>query len=600
MAGLAGPWVRLAAWDHWSTPSSASKMSSIPTHHLNLDQEFVAACLATSTQVRNQSPISPTDTLISSTVFSFDRLSRSNYGQRMATDDVVSKVTRLSDKYPNAYSDFYGSGTPCSGPDWRVRKGPEAQCIEREARPVYRHAIGPTWLSIGKRIYHDLESIGVKWTSINPLAYADAGEAKPFCSLILSIGVKPHALLYDAAVAAAAIVKEILAEAGFPTIEVAFVESVVTRSVTAGPKLLSFDPLFDDIPDLRKPFTSALGLSIAPLKCPHFEGIAALYFGLGKDDKRTAILTCAHVARPTPVYINTGMTRRNTSRAREEFIALGNMGYNNAVKSMMATIGHLLHSIKTSNNLLGRLGEPVEGENSKVTQRRKEHVELVAKATKKIEEVNALHDEVTKRHTTPDQRVVGFVLHSEKIEVSVEPHGFTKDWALIELYDENIDWSTFKGNKVYVGGNLSIADFGSSMFPQPIDRANYRYPGMDAEIRNPQHLDVHGEKCLLVVKNGLTTGTTVGRTNGLESFTRIYGDYGINDTSVEIATHGKFSDAGDSRSIVLARDGRIVGIVTAGACLTDGTDITYLTPYWWVEQQIKAKYPGCFLYDVVP
>ncbi|KIY44819.1 hypothetical protein FISHEDRAFT_77229 [Fistulina hepatica ATCC 64428] len=536
----------------------------------------------------------------------------------MAADRVVSKATRLTDKYPNAYSDFYGSGTPCvfkSGPDWRVRKGPQAQGTVREARPVYRHAIGHTWLSIGKRIYHGLDSIGVKWTSINPFAYADAGEAKPFCSLILSIGVKPHSLLYDAAVAAATVVKDILAEAGFPAIEVAFVESVVTRSVAAGPKLLSFDPLLDDVPDLRKPFTTALGLSIAPLKYPHFEGTASLYFRLGKDDKRIAILTCAHVARPPPVYANTGMTRGTTSQAREEFVALGNTGYNNAVKAMMSTIGDLLRSIDAWNDVLDRLGEPVEGENSRVTERRKEHVELVAKATKKIEEVNAIHDEVTKHRTTPDQRVIGFVLHSEKIEVSVEPYNFTKDWALIELYDEKIDWPTFKGNKVYVGGNLSIADFGNTMFPQPVDRANYRYPRdgllqaygvvQDDEIRNPQHLDVYGEKCLLVVKNGLTTGTTVGRVNGLESFTRIYDDYGIEHTSIEIAvlpydkTRGKFSDVGDSGSIVLARDGRIVGILTGGAGPTDETDVTYLTPYWWVEQQIKTKYPGCFLYEVV-
>jgi hypothetical protein len=153
------------------------------------------------------------------------------------------------------------------------------------------------------------------------------------------------------------------------------------------------------------------------------------------------------------------------------------------------------------------------------------------------------------------------------------------------------------------------------MFPQPSNRANYQYPrdGLlqaygvvkDDEIRNPQHLDVYGEKCLLVVKNGLTTGTTVGRTNGLESFTRIYSEYDIKQTSIEIAvlpydkTHGRFSDPGDSGSIVLARDGRIVGILTGGAGPTDETDITYLTPYWWIEQQIKSKYPGCFLYDVV-
>ena len=114
--------------------------------------------------------------------------------------------------------------------------------IVREARPVYCHAIERTWLSIGKRIYGSLDSIGVKWTSINPLAYADDGEAKPFCSLILSIGVEPHSLLYDTAVAAANAAKKILAEAGFPDIEVAFVESVVTRSVATGPKLLRSTP----------------------------------------------------------------------------------------------------------------------------------------------------------------------------------------------------------------------------------------------------------------------------------------------------------------------------------------------------------------------
>ncbi|KAF8901846.1 hypothetical protein CPB84DRAFT_1640072, partial [Gymnopilus junonius] len=92
----------------------------------------------------------------------------------------------------------------------------------------------------------------------------------------------------------------------------------------------------------------------------------------------------------------------------------------------------------------------------------------------------------------------------------------------------------------------------------------------DQEIRNPQNLEADGSKCLFVVKNGTTTGTTVGRANCLESFTRHYPEYGIKHTSIEIAIlpydkkHGKFSDAGDSGSIILARDGRIVGILTGG------------------------------------
>ncbi|KAH9963867.1 hypothetical protein BC827DRAFT_1369679 [Russula dissimulans] len=107
------------------------------------------------------------------------------------------------------------------------------------------------------------------------------------------------------------------------------------------------------------------------------------------------------------------------------------------------------------------------------------------------------------------------------------------------------------------------------MFPHPADQANYQYP---------------------------QDGTTVGYTNGLESFVCIYNKYGIKKTSIEIAvlpynkTHGKFSGAGDSGSIALTGDGHIVGILTGGAGpSTSETNITYLTPYWWVEQQIKAK-----------
>jgi hypothetical protein len=128
---------------------------------------------------------------------------------------------------------------------------------------------------------------------------------------------------------------------------------------------------------------------------------------------------------------------KNTSQRREEVVALGNGGYNIAVKAMMGNIRDLLRSIEAWNDVFARLGEPVVGESRRVTERRNELLDLVAN------EVNALHDEVTKHRTTTDQRVIGFVLHSEKVEVSVEPHNFDKDWALIELYDEKIDWSMF-------------------------------------------------------------------------------------------------------------------------------------------------------------
>lgn len=42
------------------------------------------------------------------------------------------------------------------------------------------------------------------------------------------------------------------------------------------------------------------------------------------------------------------------------------------------------------------------------------------------------------------------MLHSEKIGVLTRPNHFTKDWALIKLYEEKIYWSSFEGNRVYI------------------------------------------------------------------------------------------------------------------------------------------------------
>jgi len=203
------------------------------------------------------------------------------------------------------------------------------------------------------------------------------------------------------------------------------------------------------------------------------------------------------------------------------------------------------------------------------------------------------------------------------MRVSVQPHGYTEDWALILVDREQIDWGTFMGNKVFIGGNLSPSDFEALLFPHSSDKANYRYPDQGLlqaygvvqrdEIRVPPHFDANHQECLLVVKNGAATGTTVGRANGLESVMRDCPEYGIfGQTSIEIGVfpigrgRGAFSEPGDSGSIVLTRDGKILGLLTGGAGPTAETDMTFVTPYWWLEQQIKKVFPRAFLYEVVP
>ncbi|KAI6100488.1 hypothetical protein F5141DRAFT_1293962 [Pisolithus sp. B1] len=84
--------------------------------------------------------------------------------------------------------------------------------------------------------------------------------------------------------------------------------------------------------------------------------------------------------------------------------------------------------------------------------------------------------ETVKQWTIPDQRIIGEVLHVEPIDLNVAPHGFTSDWAIIELYERQVRLGYVVGNKVYVGGNLSSLDYGKLMFPRPEDQADYKYP----------------------------------------------------------------------------------------------------------------------------
>ena len=153
------------------------------------------------------------------------------------------------------------------------------------------------------------------------------------------------------------------------------------------------------------------------------------------------------------------------------------------------------------------------------------------------------------------------------------------------------------------------------MQPHPQSRSFFKYPvggrlkvkGVveEDEIRKPKQLDANGEECLIVIKTGKTTGVTIGRGTGIESFVRTYDVYGIRRTSMEIAIYpyshrdGAFSAPGDSGSIVVDGQGRIVGMLTGGTGATDSFDVTYLTPYFWLDERIKQAFPKSFLYPIV-
>jgi hypothetical protein len=284
--------------------------------------------------------------------------------------------------------------------------------------------------------------MGVNFTCINPFGWANEGEKELLCPFLLSVGVTPRSLGYDAAVAAAVDVKAILAKSGLPEAEVAFVE-MVNKHLGGGPRLLPLDPIRDSVPEYRKHFSSALGLPIAPLNTPYYEGTGALYFRLGRDTKDIALLTCAHVVHPPPAFPdNKGMKRTNNRQPKEYMVALGDGGYTRAVSEMMAEISKLTRDIEVWD---GQLKENLSAAT------RDQIASRVEEATDRRDQLDAYHTEVTKFHSAPEQRTIGWVLHSSPIEVSVQPLDYTNDWGLIQIDPRMIDEETFLGNKVYVG-----------------------------------------------------------------------------------------------------------------------------------------------------
>jgi hypothetical protein len=123
-------------------------------------------------------------------------------------------------------------------------------------------------------------------------------------------------------------------------------------------------------------------------------------------------------------------------------------------------------------------------------------------------------------------------------------------------------------------------------------------------MHTPDMWDADGELCLMVVKSGSATDTTIGRATGAFSVVREYyvHNMSINDTSVEWgiinydSKSGVFSEPGDSGSIIADIRGRIGGMLTGASGKSMLSDMTYATPFWWLLEHIHANgFPNAHL-----
>ncbi|KAG8952880.1 hypothetical protein FRC04_003329 [Tulasnella sp. 424] len=548
-----------------------------------------------------------------------------DFSENSLHDDPTSGTSSSSSPYSvsKAEREFYYLGL-CSSPKlvyrtgttpWKKPTGPEAYPQLKELRPVFGHKLNIVWKDLGPKVYQLLDSQGVLWTTIDAVRFLKVGE-EAVGPVVLWIGVAPETLCAEDARTAANGCLDLLKEFDITDIEVEYRESIYTRS--AGPNLLTPVSYLHPTVDVRGPLTPALGLSIAAQATPHAAGTGGLYLAEGGDSKKVLLVTARHVLFPPNEGPNVGYAHTDTSARRRKVLLLGTKAFENLVGSIKIRIGGLAIGVELYEREITMLRERLAGEGEddveEATRELKMTQSLLDKANKAIETLEKFHDEVKKEWSRPSQRVLGHIARSPPLTLGAGTEGFTEDYAVVELDSSKIKVA-FKGNVIDLGTTIPPGEFASKMYPRADAASTFKYPydrllqlrDLISEdlMRNPDMLDHDGEPCLLVIKNGNTTGVTIGRATGIFSYVREYFTNNTHQTSMEWAIlpydhkSGAFSAPGDSGSIIADGLGRIGGLLTGGAGRTESSDITYATPFFWLFPRIKENgYPNAHLNPV--
>jgi hypothetical protein len=328
--------------------------------------------------------------------------------------------------------------------------GPKAYRLPKEAMPVFDHPIVDAWDELGPQVPDYLDSVNVTWTTIDVVRFLEA-EVDIISPPVLWIGVKPGSLSREDAEVAAIGCEELLKKFELTDVEVAFRESVFTRSARHHWQLLKCVSSFHATADVRSPLTPALGLQIAARATPFTEGTGALYICEGGDSTKVFVLTARHVVLPQNAWPNELYTH-NVSQPRHDVLHLGCQAFQDVLVSITAKIKRHAFMVNHYNEQLKELATRVAGDDEDdVAQAKKEWTKVEGLLLETKEVIDTLNEFDTQVRLSSFPDVLGHIAYSPPISVGTGTKRFTEDWALIELNDKKIDWKTFKGNAIDLG-----------------------------------------------------------------------------------------------------------------------------------------------------
>ncbi|KAK7687834.1 hypothetical protein QCA50_009053 [Cerrena zonata] len=336
--------------------------------------------------------------------------------------------------------------------------------------------------------------------------------------------VRPQTLSLEKGNEVAHDCKKILVTSDINDVDVEIRESLVTP--LSGPRLLS-PIVFHSNPtaDLRNLLTPTLGLPIAHKSTPSIEGTGGFFVKCG-DSKKLFLVTACHVVF-NPKTDGNNTFKHQTSAPRQDVLILGDSRFKLLLTHIEKKIELLSDCISVHEKRI-KLFENIATEEAieECTINRNE----LARVEKAMGTLQTFHDDISKRWTNKDMRVLGHVIYSPPIEFDVGAEQCTQDFAIIEINPSKIDDTNFKGNVIDLGTTISPGVFTRMMYSSNPSAHSFSYPDdcllkLDGTIplydmQHPPDLDQHGEPCLTVIMHGGATGLSVGRANWWREFRR--------------------------------------------------------------------------------
>ncbi|KAF4573394.1 hypothetical protein EYR36_007908 [Pleurotus pulmonarius] len=487
--------------------------------------------------------------------------------------------------------------------------------------PVFEHPLANLWNSgLWKDVQKAMDLNGVHFTTMDVVRFRaelddeaeeqDEEEANtPALSPVtIWVGV-PEATAPTACHNAALAVLSLLAHHDITDVNLEFRASEY-RAASRGAAALVLPPVSAENPlrNVQAPLTSNLGFPVSAVSKPDSQGTMALFLAEeGSSDDRLLGLTCRHV-----LFDNTESNsdyRPHPDAPDKNVTLLSQKGYDDHQK----LIDREIAGTSIMEDYWERTMQRFQGQDDAPAQEGQRLArENIEKCQEKREKLRVF-DPQFKRLVDPNSRVLGPVLFSPAIKPGPDGQQFLEDWAVFEVPRSKLG-NRFQGNKLDLGTAISVGTFTLMCALHPGSDWNFQYPvdhhlplrGIigDEDMRIPGMKDRNGDPCLLVVKTGAGTGTSIGKANGVRSVVRTYNPEGERAEEASVAwcvlplaydgtrSVEPFAGDGDSGSVVVDIRGRLGGMLTGGGGWGSslvGFDTTYVTPFWWLLERIRAN-----------